>query len=235
MLWNRLLKSTTGRNLTFVGGSSNSASTSSPSFSLTSLSGGIGTSPQSGDFVVACIAFQDITDRNISVTTSDYTEQADLYTNSGSGQIQLGVFTKKLTSADTSVEFSLGVTVTSMFCVHVWRYTNETPLDASTTTSTSGATAPPDAPSITTATSNAVVIAIGSKGEQTNGGSGVITEPTAPSGMENLFSIFNIDVGIAIASAFVPTPSTYDPSPFGGFGGTLTTGSSASATLALRP
>jgi hypothetical protein len=233
MLWQKLLGTNAAGGLEFVGGVAlSSSATQTPSFSLTGLSGGLASAPSSGDIVIACVAFNNSTDRNIQVTTSGYTEVADLYSNR-SQDGQLGVYYKVLTGADTSVAFDLGVSVGSFFVCHVWRNINSTPLDATTTTAIDSGGVPVNSPAITTTRANAIVIAVGAAGLGTSA-----SAPTVPSGMENLFQIFTTGssgaAGIAIASAQVASPSTYDPPAFGGFSTSSGSGWCA-ATLALRP
>jgi hypothetical protein len=219
--------------LQFVGGVGlSSTATQTPSFSLTSLTGGLASAPAAGDIVVVSVSFQDATDRNIQCTTTGYTEVADLFqaqTNSFNAPIQLGAYYKVLSTAETSVAFNLGVSAASTFVCQVWRRINATPLDATTTTAV-GVGALPDAPAITTVTNGAVVIAIGS--------SGVIAQvaPTAPTGMGNLFSAAVGGNQIAIASEVRPAAGTYDPATFGGFnGGGPSSWNFCAATIALRP
>lgn len=232
MLWEKLIGATALNGLKFVGGVAlQGAATQTPSFSLTSLTGGIGASPSIGDIVIACVAFNNGTDRDIQCTTSGYSEIADLYSNS-SNDGQLAVYYKVLTASDTSVAFDLGVSTASVFAAHVWRGISATPLDATTTTAIN--TGRPNSPSITTVTNNAVVIAVGASGGATGGAS--LATPTVPTGMENFFqkTIGAPVAGIAIASVLVTPAGAYDPAGFGGFSGTASNGACA-ATIALRP
>lgn len=228
MLWQKVIGAV-ARRLQFVGGVGlSSASTQTPSFSLTGLSGGLAASPAPGDIVIVAVSFKDNTDRNIQCTTSGYTEVADLYYNAATNDSQLGVYYKVLSLAETSVAFNLGVNVASFLACHVWRNINATPLDATTTTTESRS--PPNPASITTTTDNAVVIAIGGGAA----GGGTIGTITAPTGMENLFSASSSSVaGIGIASILIASPQTYDPAAFGGFSASTSDGA-CSATLALR-
>lgn len=221
------------RGLVFVGGDDlfNAVATQTPSYSLTGLTGGIASSPAIGDIVIACIAFKNGTDRNITCTTTGYTEVADLFqldTNS----INFAAYYKVLTAADTSVAFNLGVSVLSAFAVHVWRNQNATPLDATTTTTTGANTGVPNSPSITTVTNNAVVLSIGAA----VAGAGVLNDLTVPSGMTNLTQVNSDDIScvIGIASIARPTAGAYDPPTFGG-GDSGTANSFAACTIALRP
>lgn len=222
-----------GLPLEFVGGTavSSSTSTATPSFSLTSLTGGLASAPSIGDIVIACIAFKDTADRNIQCTTSGYTEVADLFANS-SNDSHLGVYRKVLTEADTSVAFQLEVARTSRFAVHVWRNINPTPLDATTTVVASNSSGVPNAPSITTVTDNAIVIAVGAAA----GASGsTLSNLTVPSGMENFFQVTaSTNSCIGIASIARPSAGAYNPPAFGG-GNNQSINSFCAVTLALRP
>lgn len=234
MLWTRLAAATAGGlGLQFVGGNAfSNASSSTPSCSLTGLTGGLASAPAAGDIVIACIAFKDSVNRDISCTTSGYTEIADLYSND-TNDSQLGIYYKVLTAAETSVQFDLGTPANSRFAVHVWRGQNATPLDATTTTATGdGGTGRPNSPSITTITSNAIVIAVGCMaGSSTN----ALASPVVPSGMENFFSVNSTtDSAIGIASALRSTAGAYDPPNFGGFS-TSSSNAWCAATIALRP
>lgn len=230
MLWSNLLKaSTVNRNLKFVGGATatSASSTSTPSLSLSSLSGGIDTSPSAGDIVIASVAFYSVTDINITTNTSGYTEIGDyaVFDNSLDVTLNLGVYRKVLSSSETSVQFNLGGGHTNISMVaHVWRNIDPTtPLDA-TTTSANG-TGVPDSPSITTVTENSVVIAVGS---------GSYSSPSSPSGMENYFTTSSGGFGprLSFASIFRQSAGSYDPPVFGGSSSSLRW---LSATIALRP
>jgi hypothetical protein len=226
-----------GGELVFVGLDADSTDqpTSTPSFSLTSLNNGIASAPSIGDIVIACIAFKDGTDRNITCTTAGYTEVADLF-RSDTNSINFAVYYKVLTAADTTVAFNTGVSVNSRFAVHVWRGQSATPLDATTTTTTSANTGVPNSPSITTVTNNAVVIAVGAAAGGTSGQASQLVNLTSPSGMINFRQTTSlaISVGIGIASIARPTAGAYDPPTFGG-GNSDAANSMAACTIALRP
>lgn len=232
MLWQKLL-GTNASALSFVGGYSdfsNSTSGNTKTFSLTSLSGGLASAPSTGDIVIACVSFNDATDRNITCT--GYTEVADLYSN-GTYDSQLGVFYKVLSSADTSVAFDLGTNVAASFCVHVWRYINSSPLDATSTTATFGGSTSANPPSITTTTNNAIVLAIGSAAAVV----GDYGSPTAPSGMINFFQAKTTatnSASIGIASVLQSTVGSYNPAVFS-TSPSSSTGTWCAVTMALRP
>lgn len=237
MLWTRLTGSfteTSGSGLQFVGGKAETISaTQTPSFSLTNLTGGLASAPAVGDIVIACVAFNNSTNRNIECTTSDYTEVADLYANS-TIDCQFGVYYKVLANADTNIAFNLGTSVRPFFAAHVWRGgDSSSPLDATTTTITSTGFADP--PAITTVSSNAVIIAVGALV-----GDGMIDAIEAPDDveMENFYqSTINVPTtgaGIAIVSRYLASAGTYNPPRFRGY--TVGSGSgTCAATIALRP
>jgi len=210
--------------LVFVGGAGlNVAASSTPTFSLTGLTGGIASSPSAGDIVIACVGINNSTDRNIQCTTSGYTEIFDLFNNPA----QFAAYYKILTSAETSISFSTGVVVVPRCCIHVWRYPNATQLDVAAVTNSTTLSAP-NAPSITTVTNNAVVIAMG-RHEAGSGGSAL----TVPTGMGNFFENSSTVSGTCIASILVSFAGSYDPPAFGGGGGTSTV--NLGASIAIRP
>jgi hypothetical protein len=240
MLWQKLMgASAAATGLQFVGAITNFVSDSGTvtiSCDLTSLTGGVSTSANAGDIVIGCIAVTTGTNRDLTCTTSGYTEIADLYADD-QDDAQLGVFYKVLSSAETSVEFSLNTTVFNsrprFACAYVWRGMDTTTVfDATATTASVINTGRPDAPAITTVTDGAVVVAIGFGAA---GNFSSTTALTAPSGMENFFSTFSTTNGtFGIASAIVETAGTYEPATFGG-GTTDADASYVAATLALRP
>jgi len=222
--------------LVFVGGRGlEAAATQTPSYTLTTLTGGIASSPSIGDIVIACIAFKSVFNLNITCTTAGYTEVADLF-QSDTNSINFAAYYKVLTAADTSVAFNLGVSSRSVFAVHVWRNQNASPLDATTTTTTGANTGVPNSPSITTVTNNAVVIAVGAAAGGASGDPAELDDLTVPSGMINFVTQLDDGptVAIGIASIVRPTAGAYDPPTFGG-GSSNTANSMAACTIALRP
>lgn len=214
-------------NLVYVGGTSASANSSAPSFSLTSLSGGIDTKPSIGDIVIVCLDITDSTTRTFTCSTG-YIKIANLKaTNTYSSQ--LAVFYKVLTTAETSVSFGgLGTTQFSCFCAHVWRGVDSvSPLDATSVTLINSSNGIPNASSITTTTNNAVVLAVGSVSIVAAG------SLTVPTGMENMKGATQSSMSIGIASIALSSVGTYDPPQFNG-GTTSTSASSCTVTMALR-
>lgn len=225
--------------LTYVGGlavsSGGTGGDASPTVSLIGLTGGIDYMPTIGDLIVAAIAFKDNTaDRNIGMLTSGYTEQADLFFNS-TNDVQLGIYTKRLTAPELSLEFDLPGSSPYTALVSVWSGTHATtPIDAATVAATGGTGGPPDPSSITTVTNAAVVLAVGA---QAGAAGTALTDLTAPSGMTSAFlelmgsSSQNV---LAIAQLARPTAGAYNPAAFGG-GSSNAANSWVAATLALRP
>jgi hypothetical protein len=219
-------------NLEFVGGSAASSTGQTPSYSLTSLTGGLASFPSAGDIVIVAVGFSNNTDRNI--LCSGYTELVDSKAPLGSSQ--MGVFYKILGSAETSVSFDLGVSENSVFAVHAWRNPSSTQPDATTTTYGTAALSSLsiDAPAITTVTGGSAVLAFAFA----NSTATAISTYNTPSGMENLFQAATGNARIVVASVIVASPSSYDPATFGtrGGGNGSSTGTSfVSATAAIRP
>lgn len=218
--------------LTFVGGTTGFSSSSNPTYSINSLTGGIASAPAAGDLVVVVIAILSDVSTTFATSTSGYTKVADLEPDQSYDVAQMGVFYKVLSSAETTVAFT--APANNLFCCHVWRGQNATPLDAATVGSASVTSAQPNAPSITTVTNNAVVLAIGAAGSE-NSSLRPISNLTVPSGMTNFLQVRpTADLALGIASIARPTAGAYDPPAFGG-GNTSATGTSFSAvTMAIR-
>lgn len=199
---------------------------------LTSLTGGIATSPSAGDIVIVAVGFKNSTDRDIKADLAGYTEVADLFAG-GVNNAHMAVFYKVLSSAETSVDIDLDGHDEGWAVVHVWRGVNQTtPLDAITSTNT-GIPGVPNCPAITTITDGAVVIAIGGAVYGLSPSNGVAL--TTPTGMTNFYTIAELGIfGIGIASILRETAGFYDPPAFGG-GSTNTNNSYCAVTLALRP
>lgn len=229
----RAIQKATG--LTFVGSVLQATSSNSTTLSLTSLTGGIDTSPKAGDIVIGVRGFKSGTDQAIDCTTSGYTELAELYANSGD-DAQMGVYYKVLSSAETDVTFTNATATTGFVGAYVWRGINQSnPLDATPTTAATS-TAIINSPSITTVTNNSVVVSIGTcVGSLVN----PLTALTAPSGMTNFTTIrtgagTNNDICGGLASYLQTTAGSYDPPAFGG-GNSSTNATFCAITIALRP
>jgi hypothetical protein len=246
MLAASLKLATSQGRLRFVGGrASGGESDQLQAYSIDLLEGGLGSAPVAGDLVLACIGCNDSTDFNIQVTTAGYTKLVDL-SQIGSGETgrsNLAVFYKVLTTPETSVGFDFGVFPgRTRFAVHVWRGANAaSPIDTATQSYTAAGTAVANAPSITTASKNCVVIAVGS-GAASSAASGYTSiEMSQPADMKNFFgtsgskaSISGNITSIAIASIVRSPIGSYDPPVFGGGGSSIANESYCAATIALR-
>lgn len=217
MLSNILKAATSTRpNLQFVGGqarSNLSTGTQTPSFSLLNLLGGLDTAPQIGDFVIVGIVAMGSADYNIQCTSAGYTEVSDLYSNSTTA-ISMAVYRKRLTTAETSVAFDLGVSTRAAFAVHVWRKLDNTTPANILTTSATGVGGVPNAPSVGTSGNGVVVVFGAASGGNipTN-----LSTLTVPSGMENFYQLTSAaQACIGVASARRSVSGTYDPAAFGG-------------------
>ena len=226
----RLLGGTSAGDFVYVGGTTSAGTGSSSTVSMTSLSGGIASQPSAGDLVIVGAGFENSTNRNIVMSTSGYTEVADLYANSREDS-QLGVYYKRLATSETqftvtSSAFSVGWRIV----VQVWRYSN--PLDPFDTFATAVVTntGVPDAPTITTSVDNALVIVVAHAAHEDTP-----APLTAPPGTENfLLAGSGSRSQTGMASIIRETAGAYDPPAFGG-GETDTDSSFCAVTLAFKP
>ncbi|MFA5360351.1 MAG: Ig-like domain-containing protein, partial [Patescibacteria group bacterium] len=223
--------------LTYVGGAEASGNSAAYNLSLTSLTGGSGSSPQAGDLVIVATGFVRTSNLNPGVGTAGYTEVADLYGND-TYDANFSVNWKIMGGTpDTSVSCNgSGSTLNGAVCVaHVWRGVNQTtPLDV-TSTNTVGTNSPvPNSPAITPITAGAIVIATG-LGVGTAGDTSV----TAPTGYGNQVDI-QVDPSTAatvgIASKAWSGSGAEDPAVWTNWTqGTATYDSWGAVTLAIRP
>jgi len=231
---------TGGVAIEFVGSSAQLYAKSSPTVtaSLTSLTGGIASAPQSGDLVITSIGYANRANNDITCTTSGYTEIADLYANDRI-DAKFAVFYKVLTSAETTVSFG-GTSSTNSdipVIIYVLRNVNQTtPLDVTPTTETGIDSAIPNCPSITTVTPNAMIVGFGGGASEAG-----IFNLTAPSGTENFIEsdyitiLGNFLLRSGAFSYLQETSGTYDPPAFGIIGDDSIRWSSAAVTIAIRP
>jgi hypothetical protein len=237
MLWQKLI-GTAKSEIRYVGGAflpvAAGISVTNSTISLTGLTGGISSSAAVGDVVILAAVVNGTT--GLTFSAAGYTSVADLYQSTNSDDVNLGVFYKVLTAADTTANINWGsATALNGVTAYVWRGVNAiTPLDATSTTATSFF-GMPNSPSITTVTDNAVVVSIGGcVGPAAN-----YVNLTAPSGMGNYLLAVARDTSsnprgqLGMASVARPTSGVYDPATFGG--GFTSFNPSASVTMALRP
>lgn len=221
--------------LTYVGGAEASGNSASFNVSLTGLTGGVASSPSQGDLVIVATGFVSTANGDPGVSTTGYTEVADLYDNdsrdanfSANWKIMGG-------TPDSSVSCNgSGSTSNGAVCVvHVWRNANSsTPLDVTTTTATARNSAIPNSPSITPVTAGAIVISAG-----LGTGAAADTSVTAPTGYGNQVDV-SVDPGnaatVGISSKAWGGSGAEDPAAWTNWT-TSTADSWAAAALAIRP
>lgn len=223
--------------LTYVGGASCTGTAATYSCSLTGLTGGVGSSAQTGDLVIVVTGWTSTADGNPGVDTAGYTEinGVDYFANdTRDANVS---FNYKIMGAipDTSVTVrgfnnaaNGGATV-----VQVWRNADQTtPLDVAMTAVTNNNGARPDSPSITPLTSGAVVLSAGfGTGDTTPLGF------TAPTGYGNAVTAQGAGSSYG-ANAVVASKSwaggAEDPAAWTG-GETTTSDSRGAASIAIRP
>lgn len=187
-----------------------------------------------GDLVVIGCGFVGTADGNPGVTTSGYTEIADLYSDDDR-DANLAVAWKLMgATPDTiaTIKGSGSATNAAVAVCHVWRGADPTtPIDVTTTTDGGIDSAVFNSPSITPVTTGAVVLSIGLSTSTT-----VDTAITAPTGYTNKVDV-TYDPGnaalIGIASkawlSGAEDPATWTAISTG------TPESWAAATVAIRP
>jgi hypothetical protein len=135
--------------------------TDSGSLDLTSLTGGIDTAAREDDLVIVVTGGSDNTNEDQTCDTPGFVELADLRADA-TLDAQMGVFWKKMTSTpDTSVSADANSNWNTYVALVFRGQDLSTPFDATLTTATGTGSAAADAPSITTVTNEACVVAIG--------------------------------------------------------------------------
>lgn len=227
----RAIQKGTGEPLTLVGIAKFGSTTASqtPTLSLTSLTGGIASSPSAGDLVIAAVCFTNGTNRNITCTTSGYTEIADLYAND-TNDSQLAVYRKVLTSAETSVSFDLGVTVVHCMAAQVWRGGGAPINVTSVTTATVVNTGQPNPPENTSVAPNSAYVVFGSGAGSVGIGQSLFS---APAGLDN-FQTAITGVVAVIGTGATLRPDANDTYDVGAFGGGSTDLDNSACAVSLR-
>lgn len=206
--------------------------------SLTSLTGGIGSSPAAGDLILVLNATSGPGDDNVGTITSGYTEIFDLYAND-TYDTNLSVSRKIAVGNETSVTVNSPASVVednlagAVGIVYVWRGVNTTtPLDVTSTTTTGINGGRPDVPAITPVTPGAIILGFGA------GSIGSGTTALTASSMSNV-AVATQAAGTygvsAVAAAYTGwTSGVYDMAQFGG-GSTSIQQSWCAGAVALRP
>ena len=209
---------------------------------ITSLSGGFDSEPRSGDLLVVVISQSHnlATSPNFTCTAVGltFTQTAAIGTDS-TADIDTEVYYCQLNAAPPPV---ISTTTSSgsnySVVVYVIRGHNKTNiLDAATTEAAATSTTGANPPSITTATANSFVLAIGSY-SPAGSTPGYCTFTGFPANYTaGQFAISGVDAdleeGIALAYRIIPTPATENPGEFlfsGGASGSVYSG----ITMAIR-
>lgn len=209
----------------FVGRSSGSTTP----VSLTALTGGIDTAARENDLVVYLLSFASTADVDLFVSTSGYTEIADLYAND-TYDTNISVGYKFMgATPDTGIARPAGTGYALI--AHVWRGVDSTsPMDVTPTTRTVIDTGVPTPPAITPTTTGAVVICLA--------GNALLSGPAGYTSSQLSNFVSQTATGTRATAAgvgsFAWTSGTFTPTAWGG--GSTNTGSSyAAVSLALRP
>jgi hypothetical protein len=216
--------------------------TSNKTISLTSLSGGLASSPSANDIVVVYFANSSEVDDNLVV--SGYTEVTEIRGTFVDAYANLVVAYKFMgVTPDTSVTLT-GGTLSGQnggcIGISVWRGVNQTtPLDVTSTTATGGdfPGTRPNPPAITTVTSGAVIIAggVGSTDSFSSFSNYSSSDLDGFRSTQGVTSGSGNDCYLGIGFKRLQV-GTFNPAIFtGGPGGISASVSLASVTMALRP
>lgn len=239
MLFHKLLsKSAFAGGIQYVGGrtAGSTGTASDITISLNgTLTGGLGTSPSTGDLVIVYFGTGSTADRDLVV--SGYTEVAELYSNDTYDTNLVAAYKFMGGTPDTSFTLTGGTLSTSdagAVAVQVWRGVNATtPLDVTQTTATGQNSVLCNPPAITPVTGGAIIVSGGA------GGNNVSADPTtfSSSDLTAFMSTSRSDAtDVTIGLGYkVWTSGAFDPAQFTFSGTDSTSFSSASVTLALRP
>lgn len=222
----------------FVGSTSlavTGSTSTTTTISLTSLTGGLTTSPAADDLVVVYYGCASTANRALTITTSGYTQVADLYAND-TFDANLTVAYKRMPFIpDTEVVVSAtgATTDAGAVVVQVWRGVDKAfPFDVTATTATGIDDGDCDPPSITPVTANSVIIV----GGATAHGQGTFLVDFTSNDLGNFVSQngpnATNDVTVGVGSKYW-TSGAFDPQPFNFNGNAFC--SWAAVTLALLP
>lgn len=227
--------STTASIITYVGGYTFSfaGTTSTTSVSLTSLTGGAGSAPITGDLVIVYYGVGSTANRTLSAT--DYIQVAEI-TRSGGYDANLYVGYKFMgPTPDTTLTLSSTGSVddAGVCAISVWRNVDLIiEQDTTATTATSALTTRPNPPAITPVTTGTVIVS-GGTGACSAANLGTFTS----SNLSGFITASSSDTNSAAIGLGYNQWSggSFDPALFGFTGTDTTQGSAAAVTLALRP
>ena len=214
--------------LVYVGGAEASGNSASFNLSLANLT------LQQGDLVIVSTGFVHTSNRDPGVSTTGFTEVADLYAND-TRDANFSVNWKLMgATPDTVVACNGSGTATNgaVAVAHVWRGVDQdSPMDVTATTATGTNSSNPNSPAITPVTAGTIVISTG-----LGTGSSADASIAAPTGYSNQIDI-SVDPGnaatVGIASK-VWVSGTEDPTAWTNWN-TKTTDSWCAVSLAIRP
>ena len=221
--------------LSYVGGTSGLGTGSSYGIDLTSLTGGIASSPAAGDIVIVVTGWGSTSNDTPGVSSVGWTEIGNYY-QSDARDANLSIAYKIMGGTpDTSVTvFGSGnANYGGATAVHVWRGVDpSTPLDVLTTAAGGNNNARPDSPPITPLAIGAIVLSAGL-------GTGDTTPQafTAPTGFTNTVSKTGdgSSIGaIACVASYNWVSGAYNPSAWTGGESTIND-SWRAASIVLRP
>lgn len=204
------------------------------------LTGGIGSSPQQGDLIIAIhgSAYNTLLTMSASGNNSGaYTTEVAAFRGNDTWDANLCI-SRQFAGAtpDTTVSCTKNLTSTQYggnAIVLVYRGVDATtPMDVATTTASGINGCIADSPSITPTTSGALIIAVGNGAQNPTS-----TAYTTPSGMTGIVSLTNdgtVSDNTLIASSYAWTSGAYNPAVVGG-GDSDASSSWAAVTMALRP
>jgi hypothetical protein len=233
MLFQKLL-GVGGGNIKYVGGRTYGflGTTSDVTISLSgTLSGGLDTSPSTGDLVIVYFGTGSTADRNLVV--SGYTEVTELYADS-TFDTNLVVAYRVYTFGSSLITFtggSLSANDAGAVAIQVWRGVDAgTPFDVTETTATTTNSVLCNPPAITPTSRGAVIV---------SGGAGAHNDGTDTFSSSDLTDFLTVGQGdtndVTIGLGYkVGVSGAFDPAQFTFSGTDSTSFSSASVTLALR-
>lgn len=237
MLFQKLLKpANAATGIQYVGGyvMSSTTMTSNVSVPLTSLTGGVASSPSTGDLVTLYFGVSHNSTTPPTPTATGYSTIALLNSNDSHDALLL-VSYKLLTAADTSITINANSVSGNALSVYVsvWRNIDATyPFDVAATTATGQNSVLANPPAITPVTSGSYIIA-GAEGAHVAG-----TQTYSSSDLTNFLSsgADGSNRDSTIGGGYNQwTSGTFDPAQFTFSSSDNTAYSWAAATLALRP
>lgn len=226
-------------NIEYVGGRTHAlaGTTSNTNLSLTSLTGGLASSPAANDLVVIYFGVGSASG-NRDLQISGYTVVADLNANDDSDANLLVAYKFMSSTPDTQFTVIGGTTNVAdagTFAIQVWRNVDQTtPMDVTATTSQVINTAIIQPPAITPVTSGAVILAGGAAASDEPAG---IYSQSTPAQLSNFLTTSqsdNNDSQVGLGS-FAWVSGTFTPNAFLFSKNDDTGYSYCAATIALRP